>query len=85
MPTRPISDGEFRGRVLQTLEQLCDEMASVRQELRTMADYGHRLGDLETWRRTLDTRQWHARWDGAHLLVIGAAAILSAVVGWLVR
>jgi uncharacterized protein YciW len=92
----PMSEGEFRGRVLTSLDSLAQQVAALTQKMEAMADFGYRLNDLEQWRREEHQtrsrqaaqeadRRWRGRWEWTHTVVVVATAIMDAVVVWLVH
>jgi hypothetical protein len=69
-----MSEGEFRGRVLASLDDLSRRMGRVEQGLDRMADHETRLRQLEQWRVREEQRKWLGYWNTLAMLAAAAAA-----------
>ena len=92
MADERLSDGEFRGRVLQALAELQADVTRLMQKVDALADLPWRVGDLERWRRDAaqadaahHEREWRARWHWTHTVVAVATGLLAAAVAWAVH
>jgi hypothetical protein len=87
-----MSDGEFRGRVLQALEEVKRGLDRLAVKVDNLADIPWRVADLERWRQDVQhadaaqhDRHWRTRWEWTHTVVAVATALLAAAVAWAVH